>query len=143
MGLEKIMYKSKSFELNNQVISWLQKFMELFLITQKHPKWFQEILADLHGNFHVPHGKYFFDEDIVGNNKERLKYCIKMLNITIKKVQSISKKDFFEFIKEDIKNSWCDIDNNFYNDVWLNDSENYREYYVESLLKLRSIMEDS
>jgi hypothetical protein len=142
MGWEPVLYKGKWFDLDNQIISWLQKFMELYLTAKKHPKWFCEVLADLHGNFHVPHGKYFFDEDIIGDDKERLMYCVEMLNLTIKKMQSISKRDFFEFIKEDIKDSWCDINNNFYNDEWLNDNENYKKYYVESLLKLRSMMEN-
>ena len=143
MGWETIRYRSGGFDLNNQVISWLQKFVELFLLQRKHPKWFEEVLADLHGNFHVPHGKYFFDEDVIGDDKERLEYCIKMLDLTIVKIESISKRDFFEFIKEDIKGSWCDISNKFYDDEWINDNENYKEKYIGSLLKLKLIMEKS
>lgn len=142
MGWEPVLYKGKWFDLNNQIVSWLQKFMELYLSKQKHPQWFCEVLSDLHGNFHVPHGKYFFDEDIIGDDKDRLMYCIEMLNLTIGKMQSISKRDFFEFIKEDIKDSWCNIDNDFYNDEWLNDDESYRKNYVESLFKLRSMLEN-
>ncbi len=115
--------------------------MELFLQKKKHPEWFREVLADLHGNFHVAHGKYFFDEDIIGDDKERLKYCLKMLDLTIEKMESISKRDFFEFIRKDIKNTWCDINNDFYDNNWLNDDENYKKYYIDSLLKLKSIME--
>jgi hypothetical protein len=114
--------------------------MELFLLPYKHPEWFKEILDDLHGNFHVPHGKYFFDEDIIGDDNERLEYCIKMLNLVILKMESISKKDFFEFIKSDIKDSWCDISNEFYNDEWLSNDTNYKEKYVGSLIRLREIM---
>jgi hypothetical protein len=141
MGWEPVLYNGKWFDLNNQIISWLQKFMELFLLQRDHPVWFNDVLADLHGNFHVPHGKYFFDEEIIGDDSERLNYCLKMIDLTILQMESISKRDFFEFIKDDIKGSWCDISNDLHTDEWLNDSENYKEKYIDSLLKLKTIME--
>jgi hypothetical protein len=95
MGQEYVNYKEKSFLMNSFVISWVQKFMELFLRDLNHPMWFKEVLSDLNGNFHIPYWKYFFDEDIIGNDKERLEYCLKMLDLTILKMQTISKKDFF------------------------------------------------
>jgi hypothetical protein len=142
MGWEPVLYRGKWFELNNQTISWLQKFMELYLSSFNHPEWFTEILNDLHGNFHVAHGKCFFDEAIIGNDKERLNYCIKMIDVTIQKMESISKKDFFSFIKESIKDTWCDITSEHYNEVWLNDSRDYKEKYIGSLIKLKALMKE-
>ena len=103
MGIERVSYKNVSIELDNQVISWLQKFMELTLENLDHPDWFKDILADLNGNFHVAHGKYFFDEAILDNNSERVDYCLKILDITIAQMESINKKQFFEKIQDCIK----------------------------------------
>ena len=143
MGQETIYFKDKYFYYNSTIISWVQKFMELFLSELEHPKWFKDVLIELHGDFYIPYRKEFFDIEIIGEDKERLKYCLKMLELTISKMESISKIDFFEFIKDDIKDSWCDIDNDFYDEVWLNDNENYKEMYIGSLLKLKLIMEES
>lgn len=141
MSSETILYKNGGFDLNNQVISWLQKFMELYLSTLNHPRWFNEVLEDLRGNFHVPHGKYFFDENIIGSNSERLNYCINMIDLVIIKLESISKKDFFLFINAEIKDSWCDISNKeFYNEQWFNDDENFKLLYIGSLRKLKELM---
>lgn len=142
MGWERLLYRGKWFDLDNQIISWLQKFIELFLIQKNHPEWFYEVIEDLNGNFHVPHGKYFFDEDIIGEDKERLAYCLEMLDLTILQMQSISKREFFDFIKEDIKGTWCDISHEFYNDEWFNDEKNFKEYYIGSLLKLKDLMQE-
>lgn len=141
MSSETILYKNRGFDLNNQVISWLQKFMELYLSTLNHPEWFNEVLEDLRGNFHVPHGKYFFDENLIGNDYERLNYCIKMIDLVITKLDSINKKAFFRYIETDIKNSWCDISNTkFYNEQWFNDDENFKLLYIGSLRRLKMLM---
>src|SRR5688572_30476054 len=127
MSEETVFYKKGGFDLNNQVISWLQKFMELYLVTFKHPEWFNEVIEDLKGNFHVPHGKYFFDESIIGDDNERLNYCVNMLDLVISKLKSMSKKEFFQYIKSAIKDTWCDISTSeFYNDQWLSDEQNYK-----------------
>tara|TARA_R110000796_G_scaffold250788_2_gene380595 strand:- start:106361 stop:106792 length:432 start_codon:yes stop_codon:yes gene_type:complete len=143
MGQETVYFKEKWFYYDNQIISWVQKFMELFLLEFEHPSWFSVLLEELHGDFFIPYRKEFFDQDVIGDDTERAEYCLKMLDLTIEKMESISKRDFFEFIKKDIKNSWCDINGDFYEDEWLNDNENYRKHYVAPLLKLRSLMEDS
>mgnify|MGYP003577185468 CR=1 FL=1 len=142
MGWEPIIYKHRSFDLNNQLISWLQKYMEIFFLSYNHPFWFNEVLADLHGNFHVPHGKYFFDEDIIGDDQERLTYCLDMIDLTIEKIKSTSKREFFNTIRESLKESWCDISNTFYNQEWLDDDKGFRETYIETLTKLKEIMQE-
>jgi hypothetical protein len=143
MGWESVFYKGKSFDLNNQIISWLQKFMELYLLNFNHPNWFKEVLEDLHGNFHVPHGKYFFDEDIIGDDKERLDYCLKMLDQTIEKMESITMEDFLHKIYDSIKGSWCEISNESFQGDWIRDDKIYKEKYIGSLKKLREIMREN
>lgn len=140
MGIERITFKTSFFEADNQVISWLQKYMELLLAEQKHPEWFDEILADLHGNFHVPHGKYFFDESILERSPEHLKYCIKTLDYTIACMQQLTKKQFFDFIRKELEGSWCDINSDFYNDQWISDDANYNMVYIGTLKQLKEIM---
>lgn len=140
--MEAVFYKDRTFELNNQVISWLQKFMEIHLSQHNHPDWFNEVLADLHGNFHVPHGKYFFDDEIIGDDKQKLDYALKMIDSTIDKMKSIDKRGFFELIRDNIKGSWCDISSGFYNDEWLNDSQDYKEKYIASMIRLKEIMSE-
>jgi hypothetical protein len=141
MGQELVHYKSKSFYYNNEIISWVQKFMELYLSSINHPEWFKEVLEDLHGNFYITYSKYFFDDDLIGNDKDKLAYCIKMIDLTIIKMESISKNIFFDFIRNDIRNSWCDIPNEFYDKEVLNDNTDYKESYINSLKKLKEIME--
>lgn len=143
MGQETIYFKDKYFYYSSTIISWVQKFMELFLSELEQPKWFKDVLQELHGDFYIPYRKEFFDKEIIGEDNERLNYCLKMLELTISKMESISKKDFFEFIKEDIKDSWCDISDEFYDEEWLNDSENYKEKYIGLLFKLKEIMEEN
>jgi hypothetical protein len=115
--------------------------MQLYLKAKiQHPSWFQEVLDDLNGNFHVPHGKYFFDEEIIGDNPERLEYCINMLNITISRMEKITKRAFFDFIRTDLEGTWCDISNEFYDEEWLNDDTNYKDHFITPLIQLRRIM---
>lgn len=140
MGTERLKYKNNFIDADNHVISWLQKYMELSLLEHEHPSWFSEVLADLHGNFHVPHGKFFFDESILESNPEHLEYCIKMLDITIAKMQQLTKRNFFDFIRNSIKESWCDINADFYNDEWISDDINYNTMYVGTLKQLKKIM---
>lgn len=143
MGQEPVYFKEKYFYANDQIMSWLQKFMELFMLTLNHPDWFKEVIRDIHGNFDIAYWKYFFDEEIIDDDKERLEYCLKMIDLTIAKMKAISKRDFFEFIKEGIRGSWCDISNEYYNEQWLNDNENYEEMYIGSLIKLKELMKSS
>ncbi|MDI9873200.1 hypothetical protein [Flectobacillus rivi] len=142
MGQEFIIFGEKSFLMNSSIISWIQKYMELFLLQKEHPIWFYEVLEDLNSNFFMPYIKYFFDKDIIGEDKERLTYCLEMLDLTILQMQSTSKREFFDFIKEDIKGTWCDISHEFYNDEWFNDEKNFKEYYIGSLLKLKDLMQE-
>lgn len=142
MGQEEVYFKNKMFYYDNQVISWVQKFMELYLSSFSHPKWFENVIEELHGDFYIPYRKEFFDEEIVGNDKDRLDYCIKMLDLTIAKIDTITKKEFFKTIRESIRGSWCDISSEFYNEEWFNDDENYKKKYIGSLLKLKEIMKD-
>lgn len=141
--MEPIFYNDKKIYSYSQNISWMQKFMELFLKEKEHPKWFYDILDDLHGNFYISHGKYFFDEEIINNNSIRLVYCIRMLDLTIYKMKSITKKEFFDFIKKDIKGTWCDISNEFYQtEDFLYNEENYNECFLKILEKLSDIMKE-
>ncbi len=143
MGWEPIFYYDKEIYSENQIISWMQKFMELFLKEKEHPRWFYDVLNDLHGNFYVPHGKYFFDEEIIDNNSVRLKYCIEMLDLTIHKMKNITKKDFFDFIRKDLVGTWCDISDNFYQtEDFLYNEKNYNEYFIQVLEKLGEIMKE-
>lgn len=140
MGQEPVYFKEKYFYANSQIVSWVQKFMELFMLTLNHPDWFKEVIRDMHGNFDIAYWKYFFDEEIIGDDKERLEYCLKMIDLTILKMNSITKKHFFECIKDEIKGSWCDISNEFYNEEWLNDDENFKLLYIGSLRRLKELM---
>jgi len=143
MGQEYVVFKDKSFLMSSSIISWIQKFMELSLMNLDHPQWFIEVIDDLHSNFHMPYIKYFFDEDIIGNDKERLEYCIKMIDLTIEKMESITMKDFFYNIYDSIKGSWCAISHESFQNDWMKDNEIYKEKYIGSLKKLKVIMKES
>lgn len=141
--MEAIFYYDKEIYSESQIISWMQKFMELFLKEKEHPKWFYDVLNDLHGNFYVPHGKYFFDEEIINDNPIRLAYCIKMLDLTIHKMKHLTKKEFFDFIKDDLKGTWCDISNGFYQtEDFLYNEQNYNIHFVKVLQMLKAVMEE-
>jgi len=142
MGQETVYFRDKSFYADSHISSWVQKFMELFMKTMNHPDWFIEVINDLHGNFNIPYWTYFFDEEIVDYDKKHFDYCLKMIDLTIIKMSSISKKDFFEFIREDIKDSWCDISHEFYDDIWLSNNDNYKENYIGLLQEYKKIMEN-
>jgi tRNA uridine 5-carbamoylmethylation protein Kti12 len=141
MSWEPVFYNKKWFEGDNQIVSWVQRYLELFLLSRKHPHWFNEIIEDLHGNFNVPHGKYFFDSDILNVDKDKLQYCIDMIDLAISKLEDINKRTFFNTIKDSIKDSWCDINNDFYNDKWFDDDEGFKINYIQILRNLKEIME--
>lgn len=143
MGQEYVVFKDKSFLMSSSVISWIQKFMELFLLDLDHPQWFIDVINDLHSNFDLPYIKYFFDEDIIGDDKERLDYCLKMLDQTIEKMESITMKDFFHSIHDSIKGSWCEVSHESFQEDWTKDNEIYKEKYIGSLKKLREIMKEN
>ena len=141
MGWERISYKEKHFDCNNGLISWVQKFMELYLSKLEHPKWFNDFLEYISWNFHVPHGKVFFEESMINDNKEKLEYALKMIDLTIKKMESMNKREFIEYIRNDLKGTWCDLEPaSFYDGEWLDENETYEKYSLEVLRKLKEIM---
>ncbi|WP_305953195.1 hypothetical protein [Emticicia oligotrophica] len=115
--------------------------MELFLSKYQHPKWFYEFLDDIKSNFHIPHGKFFFDEELIDKEDNRLDYAIKMIDFTIEKMEKINKREFIEYIRNDLKGIWCDLEpSSFYDDNWLNENETYVNNYIGVLKKLKEIM---
>ena len=114
--------------------------MELYLKQYDHPDWFRAIIEDLHGNFNIAYWKIFFDEEIIQKDIEKLNYCIGCLDRTIAKMQSITKKEFFEFIIPEITNTWCDISIESSSEEWMDDPKGYNEHYIGTLLQLRQMM---
>ncbi|WP_435356916.1 hypothetical protein [Emticicia sp. SJ17W-69] len=141
MGAEPVFFNKKYYIENNQIVSKVQKFMELYLKEYKHPEWFYEALDDLNSNFHIAHGKFFFDEELIDKENSRLDYAIKMIDLTLKKMESINKRKFIEYIRESLKGSWCDLKpESFYDENWMEENETYEKYYIGVLKSLKEIM---
>jgi len=142
MSWEPVLYKNASFDADGCIISWVQKYMELYLSSMEHPDWFKDVLDDLHGNFHVSVGKYFFDEDTIGDDPDRLSYAIKMIDLTAAQMGSITKKEFVASVSDAVKGSWCDMAELTDNETWLNDNDGYRAEYIGLLQQLKEIMQN-
>lgn len=145
MGYESVKYKNGKFEMDNEIISWVQKFMILTISKIRHPKWFINSYEFIDGNFHMPHGKGFFLKQEINDNKEKFDYCIKMIDLTMEKMEELNKRTFFEFIEEGIKGSWCEVnDSNVWGknyQKWLDDDPDFYDDFCKIVLEnLKKIM---
>jgi len=139
---EPVFYKDKWFLLSSGLVSWLQKFLEIFLSQYDHPQWFKEMLNDLHWNFHMPHGKFFFDSEKIGGDREKIRYITKMLDHAIRKMESMTFLEFRDFIGEAVKGSWCDFSNT--DPIELTDElkRSYNEKYIGTLKKMKDLIQE-
>lgn len=143
MSLEAIEYNHKEVFMDNVIVSWIQKFILLNLDNKTTPEWFHECLDDLEGNYHVPYGKYFFDEEII-NSKEKNTFILDLLDIIIEKMAKMTLLEFWSFIEKATKGSWCELntkEQKIYSKKNLN--KIYLENYIEPLLSFKKIIEDS
>ena len=145
MGYESVKYKNGEFEMDNEIISWVQKFMILTISKIQHPDWFKKCFEFIDINFEIAHGKAFFIEEHINDDKEKFDYCIKMIDLTMEKMEGFNKRTFFVFIEKGIKGSWCEVnDSNVWGNnyqKWLDDDQDlYDDFCKMVLVNLKRIM---
>ena len=141
---ESIFYKKSEFEMHGDVISWVQKFMEIYLSKFEHPDWFRKELEYISWNFHVPNGKLMFDDKVINNDIEKFNYCIKMIDLCLNKMEDFSKRTFFKYIEIGLKGNWCEVNDlncgcKSY-EVWLDIDQNAYEVLCKNVLKKLKII---
>ena len=140
MSWEFIIYNEARIDSDGELISWMQKFLERYFLTTSHPEWFAEVIDDLQSNFFMPLGKSLLDYDLIGEDKERFDYYISLLDKAIVKLESMSKRDFFSYIRDDLRGSWVDLDDSDTTEEWLDDNSLFDKDYINMLREQKKVM---
>jgi len=140
MSWEPLLYNKASIDSDGVLISWVQKYLEIYFSSMPHPDWFAEVIEDLHHNFHVPLGKTLLFFEVIGDDKQHFDYYILMLDKAIGNLKSMKKRDFFEYIEEGIRETWVELNDAQRKPEWLDDDSDFDEDYIGLLRGQKRMM---
>ena len=136
MGKEVVFYRNYKFYEYPDIISRVQKFLWKYLQQYDHPKWFQEMLADINANSITPIPKYFFDEEEVDMELGRKNYIINMLEQSITEMERMNMSEFIYYIKDDMRRTYYDYDPKY----TILDDDVYKNHYLRIIRNVRDMM---
>ena len=137
MSAERVTYNNLWFDENPAIICRVQTFLFKYLSSKPHPDWFRTILEGIHANSGADVGKYFFDEEEIEQNPTKKQYLLKMLDKSIRKIASLSREEFVEYIAPEVEHSFA----RFYEMEYTNNKDKDLEWYLQTLQNVKKLVQ--
>jgi hypothetical protein len=137
MSAERVTYNNLWFDENAAILCRVQTFLFKYLSSKPHPDWFRTILEGINANRGADVGKYFFDEEEIEQNPTQKQYLLKMLDKSIRKIASLSREEFVEYIAPEVEHSFA----RFYDMEYTHNKDKDLEWYLQTLQNVKKLVQ--